>query len=115
MILIPFLIGIPAVLAVIFPFMHKENPGGLLVYARCRGLSCCRHWYLLSGGLLNGAETTMLYMSTEIWDHLIAVGDIFLMCLILYMSFKYRKLLPAILSVAQTILALYVDITAGTA
>ena len=111
MILIPFLIGIPAVLAVIFPFMHKEKSRGLLVYAGA-GLVMLSTLVFIIWWLANGAETTMLYMSTEIWDHLIAVGDIFLMCLILYMSFKYRKLLPAILSVAQTILALYVDITA---
>ena len=111
MILIPFLIGIPAVLAIIFPFMHKEKSRGLLVYAGA-GLVMLSTLVFIIWWLANGAETTMLYMSTEIWDHLIAVGDIFLMCLILYMSFKYRKLLPAILSVAQTILALYVDITA---
>src|SRR5699024_8107153 len=59
----------------------------------------------------NGAETMMLYPSTEFVDHLMTVGDLFLMCLIVYLSIKYGKLLPILLSVGQTALVLYIEFT----
>ena len=59
----------------------------------------------------NGAETMMLYPSTESVDHLMTVGDLFLMCLIVYLSIKYGKILPILLSVGQTALILYIEFT----
>ena len=42
-------------------------------------------------------------------------GDIFLMCLIIWLSVKYRKILPIILSVVQTAVVLYTEFTAEVA
>ena len=59
-----------------------------------------------------GAQTWTFYPRTEIIDHLMTVGDIFLMCLIIWMSVRYRRIVPAVLSVLQTALVLYVEFTA---
>ena len=56
-----------------------------------------------------GAKSIQLYTAAEAVDHLMSIGDIFLMCLIVYMCVKYRKVIPAVLSVAQTGLLLYVE------
>lgn len=111
MTMIPFLIGVPAIVALIFPFMKKES--------RARDMLC----YVGAGAVMlltviftvqwitGGAETVMLYESTETIDHLIAAGDIFLMCLIVYLSIKWKKVLPIILSIVQTVMMLYTEFT----
>ncbi len=57
----------------------------------------------------------MFYPETELIDHLMTVGDIFLMCLIIWLSVKYGKILPIILSVVQTAVVLYTEFTAEVA
>ena len=53
----------------------------------------------------------MLYPETELIDHLMTAGDIFLMCLIIYLSVKHGKVLPIILSVVQTAVVLHTEFT----
>ena len=106
--MIPFLIGIPLVLAVIFSLMRQEKTRGYAVYAGA-GIVMLATVIFIIRWIADGSQTLMLYPSTELADHLIAAGDIFLMCLIVYMSIKYRRILPALLSVVQTVLMLYVE------
>ena len=54
----------------------------------------------------------MMYVHTELIDHLMLVVDVFLMLLIVCLSFKHRKFLAALLSVIQTVLLIYVEMTA---
>ena len=57
----------------------------------------------------------MFYPETELIHHLMTVGDIFLMCLIIWLSVKYGKILPIILSVVQTAVVLYTEFTSEVA
>ena len=110
MTIILFLIGIPAVLAVIFPFLHNQRIRGYVVYTGA-GIVMLTTVVFIAQWIGNGAETMMLYPSTEFVDHLMTVGDLFLMCLIVYLSIKYGKILPILLSVGQTALVLYIEFT----
>lgn len=62
--------------------------------------------------IADGAQTWTFYPQTELIDHLMTVGDIVLMCLIIYLSVKYKKILPILLTVSQTALLLYTEFTA---
>ena len=108
--IIPFLIGIPVLLAVIFPFMKNEKIRGYVVYA-VAGIVMLTTVLFIVNWILAGALPWTLYTSTELVDHLMVGGDIFLMCLIVYMGVKYGRILPIVLSVAQTVLMLYTEFT----
>ena len=112
--MIPFLIGFPVLLAAILFLIRKEDLRGYMVYAGTGVIMLITVIFIMQW-IFDGSETWMLYPSTELPDHLIAAGDIFLMGLILYMSLKYKRPLPAILSIVQTVLMLYVESTAKIA
>ena len=112
--MIPFLIGFPVLLAAILFLFRKEDLRGYMVYAGAGVIMLITVIFIMQW-IFDGSETWMLYPSTELPDHLIAAGDIFLMGLILYMSLKYKRPLPAILSIVQTVLMLYVESTAKIA
>lgn len=108
--MIPLLIGIPAVLAVLFQFIRNEKARGYAVYAGA-GIIMLTTVIFIVRWITGGAQTWMFYPETELIDHLMTAGDIFLMCLIIYLSVKYGKVLPVILSVLQTMLVLYTEFT----
>ena len=110
MTIILFLIGIPAALALIFPFLHNQRIRGYVVYTGA-GIVMLTTVVFIAQWIGNGAETMMLYPSTEFVDNLMTVGDLFLMCLIVFLSIKYGKGLPILLSVGQTALILYIEFT----
>lgn len=109
--MIPLLIGIPVVLAVLFQFVRNEKTRGYVVYAGA-GIVMLTTVIFIAQWLNGGARTWMFYQETEMIDHLMTVVEIFLMCLIIYLSIKYGKVLPVILSVVQTGIVLYTEFTA---
>ena len=109
--MIPLLIGIPAVLAVLFQFVRNEKARGYIVYAGA-GIIMLTTVVFVVRWVTAGAQTWTFYPETELIDHLMTAGDIFLMCLIIYLSVKYGKVLPIILSVVQTAVVLYTEFTA---
>ncbi len=111
MVLIPVLIGIPVVLAVLMALLKNSRIRGITVYAGA-GCMMAATLVLLGSWGASGYEKTVFFTVTETVDHLMTVGDIALMALIVFMSLKYHKVLPAVLSVAQTGLLLYVEQTA---
>ena len=112
--MIPLLIGIPAALAVLFQIIRNEKVRGYIVYAGA-GIIMLTTVIFIGTWISDGAQTWMFYPETEMIDHLMTVGDIFLMCLIIYLSVKHGKVLPIILSVAQTALVIYTEFTAEVA
>ena len=108
--MIPLLIGIPAALAVLFQIIRNEKVRGYIVYAGA-GIIMLTTVIFIGTWIRDGAQTWMFYPETEMIDHLMTVGDIFLMCLIIYLSVKHGKVLPIILSVLQTALVLYTEFT----
>ena len=75
MTIILFLIGIPAVFALIFPFLHNQRIRGYVVYTGA-GIVMLTTVVFIAQWIGNGAETMMLYPSTESVDHLMTVGDL---------------------------------------
>lgn len=109
--MIPLLIGIPAVLAVLFQFVRNEKARGYIVYAGA-GIIMLTTVVFVVRWITAGAPSWTFYPETELIDHLMTAGDIFLMCLIIYLAVKYGKVLPVILSVVQTGIVLYTEFTA---
>ena len=112
--MIPLLIGIPAVLAVLFQFVRNGKARGYIVYAGA-GIIMLTTVMFVVQWITAGAQKQMFYPETELIDHLMTVGDLFLMCLIIWLSVKHGKILPIILSVVQTAVVLYTEFTAEVA
>ena len=112
--MIPLLIGIPAALAVLFQIIRNEKVRGYIVYAGA-GIIMLTTVIFIGTWIGDGAQTWMFYPETEMIDHLMTVGDIFLMCLIIYLSVKHGKVLPIILFVAQAAPVIYTEFTAEVA
>ena len=108
--MIPLLIGIPAVLAVLFQLVRNEKARGYAVYAGA-GIVMLTTVIFIVRWITGGAQILLLYPETELIAHLMIAGDILLMCLIIGLSVKYGKVLPIILSVAQTAIVLYTEFT----
>ncbi len=108
--MIPLLIGIPVLLAVMFQVVRNEKARGYIVYAGA-GIVMLTTIVFIVRWIQDGARTWEFYISTGLIAHLMTAGDIILMCLIIYMSIKYGKVLPILLSAAQTALVLYIEFT----
>ena len=96
--MIPFLIGIPAVLAVVFQIVRNEKIRGYIVYAGA-GAIMAMTVVFIADWIGGGAKTWMFYPRTETIDHLMTAGDIFLMCLIVWPVSYTHLTLPTILRV----------------
>ncbi|WP_282923569.1 NADH-quinone oxidoreductase subunit L [Mediterraneibacter massiliensis] len=110
MTLVPVLMGVPAVLAVLMACIRQKKVRDIAVYIGA-GLVMLLTVAFIVQWQQAGAGTVMLYTSTEMVDTWMMAGEIFLTGLIVYVSIKYKKVLPIILSVSQTALMFYIEHT----
>jgi NADH:ubiquinone oxidoreductase subunit 5 (subunit L)/multisubunit Na+/H+ antiporter MnhA subunit len=106
--LISLLIGIPAVMAVIMAVMRNEKVRGIVVYIGAGAMMAVTLAFVIAWAV-NITQTGTYFIYTEGIDHVMTVCDIFLMCLIVYLSAKYKRFFPALLSIVQTVMLLYVE------
>ena len=102
--LVTALICLPFLWAILPAVIHNSKSRAFFVYLGCGiviVLSCLTaiQWYLAGGQSLN-----FDLPNREAFDKVILVGDIFLMCLITYLSFKYKKGIISLLAIVQTLL-----------
>ncbi len=111
--LIPVLILFPFLMAAVLALVKDDKARGLCVYigsgvTMVLAISVCIWW------LSNGQEDLLLFQETSLVDHLMIVGDLFLMCLVVYLSVKYKKYPIVLLSVVQTLGVLWVELFGGS-
>ena len=102
------LIGLPVLAAVLIPLIRQDQTRDLMVYG-CAGGVMILTLVFLFVWLQGGADAWYLYADTELANHGMLALEVCLMCLILFLSFRYRRLFPAILSIAQTALLFYTE------
>ncbi len=112
--MIPFMIGLPVLLAILIPLIRRKEIRNVLVYIGAGSVMLVTIIFLAQW-LIGGRHQVMFYVETETVDHLMMAGDLFLMGLIFYLSAKHRKLLPVVLSLVQTALLIYVEMTTDIA
>ena len=108
--ILPILIVWPMILAIILPFLKARRARGILAYIGAGSLMVLAVVFLL-GWLFNGGQTQALYVETEAIDHLMTIGELFLMVLIVVLSIRHRKYPVILLSVGQTLLLLWTEFT----
>ena len=105
---LPFLIGWPVLIALIVPFLKSERARSAVVYVGAGGVMALAG-ALLAQWLLSGGVVMSFYEETELVDHLMLAGELVLMALIVFLSFKFRKYPVALLSVAQTAVLIWTE------
>lgn len=109
-ILVSFLILFPFVVAACLVFTSGNSARKAVVYGSCAIIILSA--ILFTGNFFaNGSTTVKMLLSTHVIDRVMMVGEVFLMALIIYLSFKYKKYYAAILSAVQTIGVLWLEIT----
>jgi NADH:ubiquinone oxidoreductase subunit 5 (subunit L)/multisubunit Na+/H+ antiporter MnhA subunit len=106
--LVAALILIPACLAVVMALIKNERARGVVVYIGAGAIMAVTLVFVVAW-TANSTQTGTYFIYTEGIDHIMTACDIFLMCLIIYLSAKYRRVFPALLSIAQTLILLYVE------
>lgn len=102
--LVTALICLPFLWAILPAVIHNSKCRAFFVYLGCGivialSVFTAVQWFL-AGGLTMDFDLPY----REVFDEVILVGDIFLMCLITYLSFKYKKGVISLLAIVQTVL-----------
>ena len=98
---VPFLIIFPLIMACLMFIIRAENVRRVIalfgsIIIMIASIVLAVQWFM------NGSKVMMLYTETELADHCILVAEILLMCVVTYLSFKYRKYWVSLLSIVPT-------------
>lgn len=102
--LVTALICLPFLWAILPAVIHNSKCRAFFVYLGCGivivlSVFTAVQWYLAGGQTL---DFDLPYR--EAFDGVILFGDLFLMCLITFLSFKYKKGIISLLAIVQTLL-----------
>ena len=102
--LVTALICLPFLWAILPAVIHNSKCRAFFVYLGCGivivlSVTTAVQWFLAGGQTLN---FDLPYK--EAFDHAILLGDLFLMCLITYLSIKHQKGIISVLAIVQTLL-----------
>ena len=102
--LVTALICLPFLWAILPALIHNSKCRAFFVYLGCGivmvlSVITAVQWYSNGGVTL---ELNLPYQ--EMFNHIFLAGDLFLMCLITYLAFKYKRYYAAALAIIQTVL-----------
>ena len=91
-----------------FPQSHRKVTGRTMQFfcavLMALAIFTAYKWYAVG-------ETLYLDLpATEFFNKIVLAGDIFIMCLVIYLSFKYNKWIISLLSIIQTVMVVWVEL-----
>lgn len=104
------LILFPFVIAAILHFLKTRNARRIAAYGGC-GIIIATVLTFAVKFFTSGAESVQILRSTPIIDKLMFGIEIFLMILIVVLSFRYKKYYAGLLSISQTALIAWLEIS----
>ena len=102
--LVTALICLPFLWAILPAVIHNSKCRAFFVYLGCGIVIALSVFTAIQWFLAGGLTMDFDLPYREVFDEVILVGDIFLMCLITYLSFKYKKGVISLLAIVQTLL-----------
>ena len=102
--LVAALICLPFLWAILPAVIHNSKCRAFFVYLGCGIVIALSVFTAIQWFLAGGLTMDFDLPYREVFDEVILVGDIFLMCLITYLSFKYKKGVISLLAIVQTVL-----------
>ena len=110
MAIIPILIAWPALMALVVPWIRDPGVRGRVVYLGA-GVLMALAAFLLAGWLQGGGGILDLVGPVPVLDHLMLAGEFALMALIVVLCIRYKKYPVILLSVSQTVLMAWSELT----
>lgn len=107
--LVSIMILFPFVVAAILHFLKTRNARRIVAYGGC-GIIIATTLFYTVRFLAGGAQSVQLLKSTPVIDKAMLIIEVFLMILIIFLSFKYKKYYVSLLSIAQTALIAWLEI-----
>lgn len=108
--LVSIMILFPFVVAAILHFLKTRNARRIVAYGGC-GIIIATTLFYAVRFLAGGAQSVQLLKSTPVIDKAMLIIEVFLMILIVFLSFKHKKYYVSLLSIAQTALIAWLEIT----
>ena len=103
------LILFPFAVAMILVFLRKETPRRILAYGGC-GIIIATVLTFTVRFFDTGAQASQILKSTPVVDKIMLAVEIFLMILIVVLSFKHKKYYVSLLSISQTLLVVWLEL-----
>ncbi|MBE5929088.1 MAG: NADH-quinone oxidoreductase subunit L [Lachnospiraceae bacterium] len=107
---VAFLVLFPFVVAALLACSKNNGVRKVVVYAGSAIIIAAAIYYSVTGFL--SGETAYYFTEAGPVNIIMMCGEVFLMCLIVVLSIKHKKILPIILSVTQTGLMLWFELLA---
>lgn len=105
-----FLICFPFIAAVVLALMKKHGkPRKYVVFGSSALIVAAMLYFVI--GLLSSGKAVEYLENTHTIDLIMLIGEIFLMCLVVFLSFRHKKYYAALLSVVQTGLIAWLDLS----
>ncbi len=108
---VAFLVLFPFVAAALLACIKNNGARKVIVYAGSAIIIAAAIYYSVVR-LMSGETAAYRFAEAELINIIMMCGEVFLMCLIIVLSIKHKKILPIILSVAQTGLMLWFELFA---
>ncbi|MBO6128204.1 MAG: NADH-quinone oxidoreductase subunit L, partial [Pseudobutyrivibrio sp.] len=102
--LVTALICLPFLWAILPAVIHNSKCRAFFVYLGCGIVIALSVFTACKWFMAGGQAISFDLHYREAFDKVILVGDLFLMCFITYLSFKYKKGVISLLAIVQTIL-----------
>ena len=109
MTVIPFLIVFPFVVGTLLYFNHNIDSRKTIAYVSSVVIMAATILFMLQW-FAAGARTLTLYAETHLVDEVMLLVEILLMCVVVFLSFKYRKYWVSLLSVIPTCMMVYLEL-----
>ncbi len=100
---IPFLIIFPLLVSVLMYSIRVNKVRNIIAYASAATIMVVT-LYMLVTWVATGCPDMDLYYETELIDKIVLGAVVVLMCLITYLSFKYKRRIVSLLSIIPTVL-----------
>ena len=107
--IIPFLIVFPCLVGFTLYCIHNMDVRKIIAYFSSAIIIAGDFWLLFLWASAGAAPIT-LYYETETVDRIILGGEVFLMFLVVFLCFKYRKYWISLLSIVPTCMMIYFEL-----
>ncbi|MEE3467690.1 MAG: proton-conducting transporter membrane subunit [Eubacterium sp.] len=107
---VPFLIIAPLVIAFLMFVVRADKVRSVIAYVGAV-LIMAGVGYLTWMWIDNGSKIMTLYIDTEVADYAILGAEVILMCVVTFLSFKYKKYWVSLLSIIPTIGMIWLELS----
>ncbi len=107
-ILVPFLICFPFIVAILMYLIRVNKVRNCVAYI-CVGVLMAAALGLLADFVSHGSKARTIYVDSALVEILILLAEAGIMFLVVYQCFKHKKYLISLLSIAQTLMIIWVE------